>query len=759
MPKIILFLLLFIPLVSFGSNITLAGRVQVANSGELISGAHIYCKRLNTGTISNSYGFFSIELHLTETPIEIKCSMIGYETKSVLLNVKKDTTILISLSPTVTNLNEVVVESKQKVNIGYHHLLNNHIALIPTVGGEPDLLKGIQSYPGVVNANDGVNNLSVRGSNHWQNLILLDEAIVYNPNHALSFFSVFNNDAVKEVEFYKAYMPVNYGGRNASVIDVRMKEGNNQHYQMKGGVGLVASRLSIEGPIIKEKLSFILSGRYGNPGGILNLLDKAGLFNYKQVDFSNSKIDYYDVNAKVNLTTNSRNRFYLSFYTSSDHFNAAAVVSDYAMHWKNATGTFRWSSIVKEKMNLNTTLSYSNYNYDYEHYSDGKDYLWSSDIRMFNLKENMEWYFSQRLSFKLGVEGSLFYTLPGEVSKMNDNSNIIPFSMGERKCFETVLYTGVNYSISEKTTLEGGIRLPILFSNKNKMMSQAIFIIPEPRLQLIQKLSGTANVLISANVASQNMHLMTNSSIGLPSDIWLPANKLLRPMITYQFSSAYKQSFFKQKFALEIATYYKNTQHIADFKDNANLFMNDGIENELLSGWSNAYGVEMLFDFKTATTHATLSYTYSFSRNHIDGINNGKSYRPVYDRPHSLKLFLAQQLDSKWSLSSTFALRSGMNLTLPINSYIYQGVVFYEYSERNGYRAPLFHQLDLMINYKPINNYRLKSEWSFGIMNLYDRKNVFSMFAGYDKDGMNKGHFCKMYLYGILPSVTYNFKF
>lgn len=750
---------MLISFISFGQTKTIAGRIQDANTGELICGAHLYNIQLNIGTISNTYGFFSIELPPVKTQIEFRCSMLGYETVKIYLKSIKDTTILIKLRPAISTLQEVFIEGSRKTNIGYHQLKQSQIVHIPTVGGEPDLLKGILSYPGVVSGNDGVNNLSVRGSNHWQNLILLDEAVVYNPNHALSFFSVFNNDAVKEAEFYKAYIPVNYGGRNASVIDVRMKEGNNRQYELKGGLGLVASRLTIEGPLIKDKLSFIVSGRYGNPGSILNLLDKTGLFNYKQVDFSDSEINYSDVNVKLNLTANNRNRFYLSFYTSDDHFDAAAVVTDYSMNWNNMTGTFRWSSILKEKLNLNTTLNFSKYEYDYQHLSDGKDYHWSSDIRMFNLKEDLEWYVSQRLSFKTGLQVSLFNTLPGKVDKIKESSNIIPFSMGKRKSMETTLYAGVNYFLTGKTTLEGGVRIPVLLSFEEGRKEKSIYVNLEPRIQVKQKLTQTSTFLLSANVASQNMHLMTNSSIGLPSDIWLPANKFLQPMVAYQLSAAYGQSFFKQMVAFEISSYYKNTRQVVDFKDNANLFMNDGIEKELLNGGAHSYGIESFINLATPSTKANISYTYSFTRNRIPGINEGKSYRPVYDRPHSLKLFVSQQVDSRWNLSATFALRSGMNLTLPVNSYVYQGVMFYEYSERNGYRSPLYHQLDMMLNYNPICKYRWKSKWSFGIMNVYNRKNVFSMFAGYDKDGLNKGHVNKIYLYGILPSLTYNFKF
>lgn len=760
MLKIILFFIFFLPVVLFAQTITIAGRIQSVNSGELIQGAHIYHEASKSGAISNAYGFFSIKIPLTDIDNKIiRCSMLGYKPSIVTISARKDTTLLISLIPTSAALEEVVVEASRKTAVGSYRLSGRHINLLPTLGGEPDVLKCIQLYPGVVSGNDGVNNLSVRGSNHWQNLILLDEAIVYNPNHALSFFSVFNNDAVKEVAFYKGYQPVNYGGRNASVIDVRMKEGNNKHYQMKGGVGLIASRLSVEGPLIKDKLSFILSGRYGNPGELLSLLDKAGLFNYKQISFGNSTINYYDVNAKISLTANDRNRLYLSLYTSKDHFDASAVVMDYAMKWNNTTGTFRWNSIVNENVNLNTVLCFSNYGYEYRHYSDGKDYLWNSDVKLFNLKEDLAWYLSPKLSVKGGVQGSFFYTLPGKVDRIHENSNINPFSLGRRKSLELSPYAGLDYAFTEHTSLEGGIRLPMFFTLDKEVEPKACYLIPEPRVQLTHKFRNDASVLFAANVASQNMHLMSNSSVGLPSDIWLPANNLLRPMTAYQLSGAYKQLFFKQRLAFEVGVYYKNTRHIADFKDNANLFMNAGIEKELLIGWADAYGAEVYLEFNTPATQANISYTYAYARNHISGINGGNSYRPVYDRPHSLKLFVNQQLNPKWSVSATFALRSGMNLTLPVNSYIYQGVVFYEYSERNGYRAPLYHQMDMMLNYMPVCKNRWKSEWSFGIMNLYNRKNVFSMYAGHDESGLDKGNFCKMYLYGILPSITYNFKF
>lgn len=758
--------ILIIVLLSFllydksnAQTITISGKIEDENSGEYIQDVHIYNSLNNIGTVSNQYGFFSLKLQKKNGVDKIKFSLIGYKSDSIQYNQLKDTSLLILLSPTISDLAEVIIQSTRKNKIGYHYINNDIIKKIPTRGGEPDLLKGIDLQPGVISGNDGTNNLSVRGSNHWQNLILLDEAVVYNPNHALSFLSVFNNDAIKGVDFYKSYIPVNYGGRNASIIDVRMKEGNNRKYVLKGGIGLVASRVSIEGPIIKEKMSFIVSTRYGNPGSILSMLDNTGLFESKQVSFSRTQINYYDLNCKVNFQVTPRNHIYISYYNSKDHFDVSAVISDYAMKWGNNTGTLRLNSIIKESVNLNSTLSYSDYSYKYNHYADGRDYLWSSKIKFWNLKEDISWQINSNISLKSGLQIGLFNTLPGKVEVMNSNSNVVPFSMYSRNNIDAALYLGVNSSFFKNWYLESGIRLPIIISLSDDYMTSKTYIIPEPRIQFSYQGLKRGTLMFAVNIASQNMHLMTNSSVGIPSDIWIPSNDKLEPAVATQMTIGYKKNLLKNKFTFLLEGYYKYTNNIFDFKDNADLFMNNGIDTELEKGYSKSFGVEISLMKEYGRLQGNLSYTFSRARNYIETINKGKSYKPIYDRPHNLKFHLTYNFSDKWNIASIFALRSGINQTMPINSYRYQGVIFYEYGERNNYRGPLFHQLDLMVNYLPLTNKHWKSEWSFGFINIYNRKNVFSIFSGYNEDWIGKSSICKMYLHGILPSITYNFKF
>ncbi|MDR2956336.1 MAG: TonB-dependent receptor [Prevotella sp.] len=750
--------MIMICIFSFSQNGKIVhGKVKDAVTGEDIIGATVISKGNTAGIFSNNYGFYSITFSVGE--IRLSCSMMGYEEYNTSLTLRKDTTVNIFLKPHDKQLDDVIIYAAKGKSIGQYNLSAQQIKQVPAIGGEPDVMKVLQMLPGVMSGNDGANNLSVRGGSHWQNLVLLDEAIVYNPNHALSFLSVFNSDAINHVDLYKSYIPLSYGGRLSSVMDIRMNEGNNKQFGMRGGLGLIASKLTVESPIVKDRVSFIISGRYGNPGKIIDLMDKSQLFGNKITDLSGTQVDFYDVNAKVNAQVNSKNKIYLSFYKSKDNFKATALIDDYSMNWGNTTGTFRWNSIVTDKINMTNTLCYSDYFYKYKHFADGRNYKWDSNMQLYSLKNNWDYYLSNHLNVVAGLNVDYFRTEPGRIDRINGQSNIEPYSMEERKSADIALHVELRYKINDLWNINGGLRYSANHSFKNDYLNKKTYLNPEPRFELAYSPDRATSFSAAFNVTNQNMHLLSNSSVGIPSDIWVPVNEKLRPSTSYQTSLGYKRSLFDKGYSFSVEGYYRNTKNIIDYKDNADIFLNNQIEGQLEKGWADSYGLEMYFSKNVGDLTGWVSYTLSKSRNHIKAVNNGKGYAPVYDRPHDLKTSLSYRLHPNWSVSGAFTLRSGMNVTLPVGSYVYQGVVFYEYSQRNGYRAPLYHQLDLSLSYRPKTKKRWKSEWVLGIMNVYNRKNIFSMYAGRDKDDINKTNASKMYLYGILPSVSYNFKF
>lgn len=757
MKKILIILLCFCSYSLLAQQRVIHGNVLDAKTGESVVGAYIFGEKSAAGSISNAYGFYSVTFPADE--VIFCCSMLGYELFKDTLPQTNNGTVTIRLNPIDYKLQDVVVYAPYQNHAGFHHLSASQIKRLPTMGGEPDLMKTLQFLPGVMSGNDGANNLSVRGGSQWQNLVLLDEAVVYNPNHSLSFFSVFNSDAVKQVDLYKAYIPLAYGGRLSSVMDIHMNEGNNKQLGIKGGVGLLASRLMVEGPIVKEKISFMVSGRYGYPGEVANFLSNIETIGNDIQQLNGADIGFYDINAKVNAILNNKNRLFISFYNSKDRFKSAAFIDDYLMNWGNTTGTLRWNSTFNDKLNVNTTFCMSNYFYDYTQLADGQNYKWKSDMQSYALRNDWDYYFSNRVRIKSGINIEYFTTKPGEIDKATESSNILPYVMESRQSLETVIYSELQLTMNPLWRIIGGIRLAGNYSYANTLLKEKLYLNPEPRFELQFVPDKTTTYSLSGIVTTQNMHLLSNSSIGIPSDIWVPANEKLKPSSAYQISAGYKKQLSNNQYTFSAEGYYKNMQNIVDYKDNANIFMNNKIEEQLEKGWADSYGIEFYLSKNHGPLTGWVSYTLSKATNHIKTVNNGKGYAPVYDRPHDLKLFGTYQISSKWWASSTLTLRSGMNVTMPISHYVYQGSAFYEYTERNGYRAPMFRQLDIAFTYRPEIKNRWQSEWVFGVMNVLNRKNVFSMYAGRDRLLLGKSGAYKMYLHGIMPSISYNFKF
>ena len=722
--------------------VTVRGRVIDRKTGEVLSDANVADLVLGTGVATNSYGLYSI--HVKSKQCILRCSMLGYATKIDTLTLAVNMVHDFALMPDNYQLNDVEIVGERKFG-GQLALTQKEIQSFPTLGSEPDVLKSLQYLPGVISGNEGTNNISVRGSDQWGNLVLLDEAMVYNPNHALSFFSVFNNDAIQQVNLYKSYFPLMYGGRTSSVIDVRMREGNNQEKHRSATIGVIASKLQLEGPIKRGKTSYLLSTRFAYPGAILGVLER----------FRGTKMNFYDINAKINSTLNDRNRFFFSIYNGGDHTYFNQLVRGYGMNWGNTTATFRWNHVLTDKTSGNLSAIFSNYYYRYKSMADGMKYLWKSNMQAYQLKYYVVYAFSNMLHIKSGLSGHTFTIMPGGIDNWGDLNNVVPYRMNRRRLLDIAAYGEISYEISPRWQFNGGIRLSTIYSPKVSTYKQKCYVMPEPRAELSYFPGKGDKLHVAFTQSSQSLHMLSNSSVGIPSDIWIPVNGRVKPAVMKQMAIGYKKNWAKGAYSFSMEAYYRKTNHIVDFVDNANIFLNNQIESQLGFGFSKAYGAEFYFSKNVGQLTGWISYTLSRAQNKVATFEDNE-YPPVYDRPHSLKIFLNCEAGRRrrCAFAATFSYNSGMNLTLPIAHYKTQGTSFYIYSTRNGYRAPAFHQLDLSMACK-----LRKGRLIFSVINVYNRKNVFTMYTSRSEFSFRDLEIHKMYLYGTLPSVSYQFKF
>ena len=733
-----IYLILFTSTVSFAQKLIVRGRVTDTKTGEILSDANVMERKSGTGMATNAYGLYSISLPKGECLLQ--CSMLGYVTWRDTLTLVENKVVNIALIPEDYHLKGIEVIGNRK-HSGQFALDAKEIQAIPVAGGEPDLIRSLQLLPGVQSGNEGTNNISVRGSNQWGNLVLLDEAVIYNPNHALSFFSVFNNDAIQKVNFYKSYFPLKYGGRSSSVIDVRMRDGNSKERQRSASIGLIASKALLEGPL--KKGSYLVSGRVGYPGPVVSLL--AGDLTSKP------KMIFYDINGKVNVSLNDRNRLFFSLYSGGDHTLFNKLVKGYGMDWGNATATVRWNHILNDRTNVNTSAIFSNYYYRYKSLSDGLRYVWKSNMQSYQLKSDWETYLNSLLTLKWGASGHYFTTMPGAIDKVGKDSNVIPSRMPEKGLWDMALYAEADWWLLPELRLNAGFRMSLLHSPVSSYYAAKTYVMPEPRAELSYMFHPSHRISLSYTQATQGIHMLTTSSVGIPSDLWMPANALLKPSVMRQIAVGYEYNFFNRDYTLSVEAYMRKTRHVVDYKKNADIFQNDRIEDEVETGFAKGCGVEFYFSKNRGPLTGWLSYTLSQARNHV----GGDVYRPVYDRPHSLKLFLSWEVGKHWLLSSTFSYASGMNLTAPVGKYSSENMLVYIYTDRNGYRAPAFHQLDFSATWR----IRQGRNLTISLINAYNRKNVFSIYAGRSEQSADYARIYKLYLYGIVPSLTYTFKF
>lgn len=767
--------------------VTISGRIYDSMSGEILPGVVVRVDGYENAVISNYYGFYSITLPSGFQTVSYSC--LGYRTDKKEVTVSDNKIIDIRLNEKSYEFDEIVVTaSKDKdenrvksTRMGTEIMKIDRIKSIPSFGGEKDVLKSLQMLPGVQVSNEGTNNLSVRGGSFDQNLILLDEAPVYNPSHTLGFVSAFNPDAISSVKIYKGAYPAKFGGRLSSVVDVRMREGDNQNYHVSGGIGTLASRMTVEGPIVKNRSSFIISGRYSYIGQVLNLLDEIGK-EYRMEDLqtfdNDNDVKFYDFNVKFNTKLGKKDHLYISAFTGSDKVYLKVFDGNNELNYSNTTATARWNHIFNSKLFSNTTLVYSRYYYDNIYKDVGRDYSWIADMKNVELKSSYEYFHNSQLKYTFGVSAEYKDILPGKIKRHSNTTAIQDQRLDSNNSVDIALYAEQEYSISDKLKLNTGLRFssfsvlgdattykyedfsPVDSTTYSNGEIVNTYFAIEPRITASYNFNDDMSVKLSYNRNIQNLHLLNNSTIGTPTDIWHMSSKNIKPQ-TADMGSLGVFKTFGSGYNLSVEGYYKYMNNVIDFIDNADLQLNKHIESQILSGISKAYGIEFMARKNRGKLTGWLSYTYSNVQRKIDGINNNEWYYATYHKPHNLSLFTSYELSKKWSVSALFKYTTGGRATLPEGTFGYFGASFSYYTERNGYIMDDFHQLDLSVSYKPTAGKKRKwtSEWLLSVNNVYHRKNTFSIYTKPETWDMISSKAQKVWLYGITPTITYNFKF
>ena len=745
-------------------NVVLSGTVRDKKTGESLIKALIRIQELpNAGIISNEYGFYS--LSLPKGNYEAVVSQVGYET--LVQKIKLDSSVSIDFKLEIKNqLREVVVESSRKndnltkAQMGTETINMSAISKVPVIFGEKDLLKTIQLLPGVKSAGEGNSGFFVRGGGADQNLILLDEAPVYNATHLLGFFSTFNSDAIKDATIIKGNSGSQYGGRLSSVLDVKMKEGNNQDYTVNGGLGLISSKVSIEGPLQKNKSSFILSGRRTYADMFLKATEK----------FKDNILYFYDLNAKANYQINAKNKVYISGYFGRDELGLG---QDFGIDWGNKTGTIRWNKIISNRLFLNTSLIYSDYNYNVKLKNGETNFNINSNIKDVNLKQDYTLYANGLNTLRFGFNTILHTITPSTFSGTVINS----VAKEGRNGLENALYLTNNYRANNQLTIDYGMRLSTytlmggdvynIYENGvvkssvklNRSSFGKTYANLEPRITTNYRISDETSIKAGYARNVQHLHLLSNSVASSPSDQWIGNSYNIKPEIADQLSLGYVTKLFKSKFELTAETYYKYLQNQIDYKDGAEINTVSDVESVLLYGIGRAYGLELLLKKKEGRLTGWIGYTLSKTERKIDGINEGKWYNARQDRTHDISVVGIYELNSRWSISGVFVYNTGDAVTYPTGKYNLQGQTLYQYAARNENRMPAYHRLDFSATYEKNKTKRMHGSWNFSLYNVYGRENAYRISFKDDPNDPTRTQIIRTALFKWVPSVTYQFKF
>ena len=784
MKKIFLLVIFLFSLnINSQNNFTFSGYVLDSQTNELVIGASVIIDELNIGTITNSYGFFSITVK--EGDYSVKTQNLGYKDDLQIISLNKNIILNIYLTEEVESLDEVIVmENTEDIDIELPVLSLNIISgktirQTPVVFGESDILKTIQLLPGVSSAGEGASGFNVRGGAADQNLILFDEAIIYNSSHLFGLFSVFNSDAIKEVKLYKGGIPSSYGGRLSSVLDVYQKDGNNQNFSMNGGIGAISSRLLVEGPIQKNQSSFLVASR----GTYAHLF-------LKLTDIENIAY-FYDLNTKSNFVIDNKNKIFLSGYFGRDLFKLDGTFMN---TYGNSTLNLRWNHLINEKTFSNTSLIFSDYYYGLQ--LDFVGFDWKSGIKNLNFKFDLKNYYSNIFQFNYGLNVIYYDFNPGTIGPLTPDSGFNFSRLNKKYAFENSTYFDVIHKINSQLSMRYGIRLnqflrlrqnglqqyanddPLYYDNDLKIYDPATPLAGnfdnnssvfktynniEPRINISYSFNNQS-IKASYNRLNQYLHLISNTSSPTPLDIWVPSGPYIKPQKLDQYALGYYKRIKNIKIETEI--FYKKIKNRLDYIDGADLVANDNIETVILPGKSRAYGFEILLKKSEGRHKFMVAYTLSKSeqktpgRNSLeDGINFSNWYNTPYDKPHDFSINSEYILSKKLKIVGNFIYQTGQPTNYPNSQYTYMNLNVPNYGKRNSQRLPNYHRMDINLTLTPKKkNKKIESSWVFGIYNLYDRDNASSIIFRRNNETL-KNEAVQISIFGIVPSVTYNFKF
>lgn len=767
----VVFLYLLSHTLVFSQEYVISGYIKDDNTGESLIGATIQAVDTKISTSTNSYGYYS--LSLADSAVTLLVSHIGYQSYTKRIEPEDNLRFDFRLIRQENQLEEVVVSSKKEddhvrsAQMGQTKLYLEEVKNVPVIFGEKDIVKTIQFLPGVSSGGEGSTDFFVRGGAGDQNLILLDEATVYNASHLMGFFSTFNSDAIKDVTLYKGGIPAQFGGRISSVMDVKMLDGNNREYGVEGGIGLIASRLKLEGPLIKDKSSMMISGRRTYADLFLKLSNDE--------DVKSSKLYFYDLNVKMNYHLNDNNKIYISGYFGRDEM---AYSDLFKFNWGNRTGTVRWNSILNQRLFSNTSAIFSDFSYNVNVKGSNTDFEIASVIQNVNIKQDFDYYANSSQSLKFGVNMLYRIVKPASI-KSEENTGVNTINIENRRGLELDGYVSHDWKLNERISLLTGLRINNFIAlgpgtfytydqagdikdektyENNKGVKTYLNL--EPRWSMSYLLNQDNSLKASYNRIAQNLHQLTNTTSSLPTDQYIISSPNIKPQIADQVAFGFFRNLLNNRFELSVESYYKWMHNQIDFRNGADLQANVHLESELLTGIGRSYGLEWMLRKNKGRFTGWLSYTLSKSERKFDEINNGNWYNARQDRTHDLSLVGILQLSKKWTLSSTFTYFTGNAVTFPSGKYEIDNQTMYYYTERNGYRMPDYHRLDAAVTYdKSKPNAKWQSSWSLGIYNVYNRKNAYLIdFRDNDYD-VNRIDTYRVALFGIIPSITWNFKF
>ncbi len=757
----------------YAQNFTLSGYVQDATNRESLAGARIVVLERGTGTFTNPYGYYALQLPAGS--YRVVAQFVGYRSETLSVNLRASLRHDFRLQEEGIELKSVeIVETFEQRRFESAAVSQNRIEVqqlkkLPALFGEVDVLRSLSFLPGVATAGDGSSSFFVRGGSFDQNLVLLDEAVVYNPGHLSGIFSAFNADALQEAQLYKGYMPPEYGGRLSSALNVRLREGNSPRWTASGGIGLIASRLLVEGPLYKDRAGMLLTARR-------TYADLFLLF-AKDPELRKTSLYFYDITAKLNYRTGEKHRFYVSGYFGRDVFKTSFL----DFNWGNATTTLRWNFVPSPRLFINTLAFYSKYDYAFLVEQGRNQARYGSGIEDIGWRSDGDYFLSEKIKIRFGANLTHHTFLPGVIEPTSDTSNIRPFRVPSLRGVEAAAYIQTGYKFGERWLVEGGLRWAgfglfgpatvYTFTAERQVRDTLSFpngrLIDawggiEPRVSVRYALSERWALKAASGRVQQFLHVATLSPIGLPTDIWWPTTPNVRRQDGYQIALSLQgiPRWKGHNWDLSWEVFYRGMQNVVDFRSGAEVFLNPLLERDLVQGRGWSYGSEWMVQKLTGSLTGWVSYAYIRSFRYIPEIVD-KPFPSYVDRPHQANLVLQYELNSQWDLGVTAIYATGRPITLPVAKYVFDGQVVGVYNERNNRRMPDYHRMDISVTWKPRpkENRRWQSSWNFSLYNLYGRRNMWALRLRRDEDNPNLQRAYNLYLFRWVPSLTYNFRF